>query len=327
MFDIGWSELLVIGVVALVVIGPKELPGVLRSVGQMIGKLRRMAGEFQGQFQEALREAELDGLKKEFTSFADDAQKSISGALPSNPLLDIENEVKAATASIDGPKPEATTEPASAEPHAFEDFPEPDVKLPPPPEPVEISPAKIEEEVRAAAADLDGHVSSALGTPAPTGTQAAAGSAPAAAAAKASAPTPAATEIASGGEAAPAANIPPAVKPRAKRKPPAELPEPLSSVADAEIDAAVADLDAAPGPAGRKVAKAASTKAAPKPRARSVSPTELPEPQGTPAESELGEAVADLDGPPARKPARKAKASDAGRRAATKSRDEEGPGA
>lgn len=117
MFDIGWSELLVIGVVALVVIGPKELPGVLRTVGQMVGKLRRMAGEFQGQFQEALREAELDGLKKSFTDFTEDANKSIAGALPSNPLLDIENEVKAATASIEGRKdePETKVEAATAQ--------------------------------------------------------------------------------------------------------------------------------------------------------------------------------------------------------------------
>ena len=66
MFDIGWSELLVIGVVALIAIGPKELPGVLRMVGQWMGKARRMASEFQGQFQEAMREAEMADLKKSF---------------------------------------------------------------------------------------------------------------------------------------------------------------------------------------------------------------------------------------------------------------------
>ncbi len=64
MFDIGWSELVVIGVVALIAIGPKELPGVLRSVGFWMGKVRRMASEFQGQFQEAMREAEMSDLKK-----------------------------------------------------------------------------------------------------------------------------------------------------------------------------------------------------------------------------------------------------------------------
>ncbi len=65
MFDIGWSELLVIGVVALIAIGPKELPGVLRAVGQWSGKIRRMASEFQDQFREAMREAEMADLKKD----------------------------------------------------------------------------------------------------------------------------------------------------------------------------------------------------------------------------------------------------------------------
>jgi sec-independent protein translocase protein TatB len=64
MFDIGWSELVVIAVVALIVIGPKELPSVLRNVGHWMGKVRRMAGEFQSQFQEAMREAEMADLKK-----------------------------------------------------------------------------------------------------------------------------------------------------------------------------------------------------------------------------------------------------------------------
>ena len=66
MFDIGWSELVVIAVVALIAIGPKELPGVLRMVGQWIGKARKMAAEFQGQFQEAMREAEMADIKKSF---------------------------------------------------------------------------------------------------------------------------------------------------------------------------------------------------------------------------------------------------------------------
>ena len=64
MFDIAWSELVVIGAVALVVIGPKDLPKALRSVGEMVGKVRRMASEFQGQFNDAMREAELHDLKK-----------------------------------------------------------------------------------------------------------------------------------------------------------------------------------------------------------------------------------------------------------------------
>jgi sec-independent protein translocase protein TatB len=74
MFDIGWSELVVIAVVALIAIGPKELPGVLRTVGAYMGKIRRMASEFQGQFQEAMREAEIDELKKDMDDMAAKAQ-------------------------------------------------------------------------------------------------------------------------------------------------------------------------------------------------------------------------------------------------------------
>ena len=74
MFDIGWSELVVIAVVALIAIGPKELPAVLRTVGQYMGKIRRMASEFQGQFQEAMREAEMADLKKSVDEMTDAAK-------------------------------------------------------------------------------------------------------------------------------------------------------------------------------------------------------------------------------------------------------------
>lgn len=82
MFDIGWSELVVIGVVALIAIGPKELPGVLRTVGQWMGKVRRMASEFQGQFNEAMREAEMADLKKSF-----DEIKDVATGLKDNNIL------------------------------------------------------------------------------------------------------------------------------------------------------------------------------------------------------------------------------------------------
>ena len=57
MFDISWGELILIGMVALIAIGPKELPGALRTLGQWMTKIRRMASDFQSQFQEAMREA------------------------------------------------------------------------------------------------------------------------------------------------------------------------------------------------------------------------------------------------------------------------------
>ena len=71
MFDIGWPELFVVAVVLIVVVGPKDLPGMLRTFGRMIAKLRGMAGEFRSQFDEALREAELDEVRKA----VDDVQK------------------------------------------------------------------------------------------------------------------------------------------------------------------------------------------------------------------------------------------------------------
>jgi sec-independent protein translocase protein TatB len=81
MFDIGWSELALIAVVALIAIGPKELPSVLRTVGQWMGKARRMASEFQGQFQEAMREAEMADLKQSFDEVREVAKGLGGGGL------------------------------------------------------------------------------------------------------------------------------------------------------------------------------------------------------------------------------------------------------
>ncbi len=64
MFEIGWTEMLVIAIVMIVVVGPKDLPRMLRTMGRMTAKARSMAGDFQRQFNEALKEAELDDLKK-----------------------------------------------------------------------------------------------------------------------------------------------------------------------------------------------------------------------------------------------------------------------
>ncbi len=78
MFDIAWSEFMLIGAVALVVIGPKDLPKALRTAGQAIGRIRRMAGEFQTQFNDAMREAELDELKKQVEDVGGSVQSSVS---------------------------------------------------------------------------------------------------------------------------------------------------------------------------------------------------------------------------------------------------------
>ncbi|MGC1695552.1 MAG: Sec-independent protein translocase protein TatB, partial [Pseudolabrys sp.] len=90
MFGLGWGEMVVIGIVALIAIGPKELPTVLRTLGQWMGKVRRMANEFQGQFQEALREAEFADLKKH----ADDISSSVSEFSNIDPLADVQRDVE-----------------------------------------------------------------------------------------------------------------------------------------------------------------------------------------------------------------------------------------
>jgi len=94
MFDIGWSELLVIGVVALIAIGPKELPGVLRTAGQWVGKVKRMAAEFQGQFQEAMREAEMADLKKHADDLNEMSRSLTSGLDPYDIMKDVAAETK-----------------------------------------------------------------------------------------------------------------------------------------------------------------------------------------------------------------------------------------
>jgi sec-independent protein translocase protein TatB len=68
MFDIGWSELLVIAVVAIIVVGPKDLPKLMRGFGHYAGKLRRAAADFQRQFEEAMRESEIEEVRKAIES-------------------------------------------------------------------------------------------------------------------------------------------------------------------------------------------------------------------------------------------------------------------
>ena len=78
MFDLDVGKMLIVGIVALAVIPPKDLPRVMRSVGQTVGRMRRMAAEFQGQFMDAIREvereADLESVKKEFAAIGEQAK-------------------------------------------------------------------------------------------------------------------------------------------------------------------------------------------------------------------------------------------------------------
>ncbi|GES51775.1 Sec-independent protein translocase protein TatB [Rhizobium sp. NBRC 114257] len=126
MFDIGWSELVVIGVVALVVIGPKELPSTLRTIGKMTARARKVAGEFRAQFDEAMREADLDDVRQTIA----DAQKlnpvnSLREAM--NPLREMGNEIKAdlqRAATPDKAAPAATPLPSEPVPGVTSGLPE-----------------------------------------------------------------------------------------------------------------------------------------------------------------------------------------------------------
>jgi sec-independent protein translocase protein TatB len=138
MFDIGWGELVVIGIVALIAIGPKELPTVLRTLGQYMAKIRRMSAEFQGQFQEALREAEVAELKQQ----AESLKTSVTDFANIDPLADppkpVEPATEAATAAAaEAPQlPPPAEQAATTEPSAPLPLPPIDVPLPETPPPV-----------------------------------------------------------------------------------------------------------------------------------------------------------------------------------------------
>jgi sec-independent protein translocase protein TatB len=147
MFDIGWSEFVVIAVVALIAIGPKELPGVLRMVGQWMGKARKMAAEFQGQFQEAMREAEMADLKKSF----DEVKEAATGFTSGNVMTSLQKDVSAALSIEDVDKPAASPEISAGTAS---------IETPPTSEPLVITPEaqpqpEPEHAPAAAAAEVD----------------------------------------------------------------------------------------------------------------------------------------------------------------------------
>ncbi|MDQ2632774.1 MAG: Sec-independent protein translocase protein TatB [Pseudomonadota bacterium] len=112
MFEIGWTEMLVIAVVMIVVVGPKDLPKMLRTFGKTTAKLRSMAGDFQKQFNEALKEAELDDVKKSVESLkglnpATEIKKQL------NPFEKAAADVRAGVDAAMKPKPAAPADPAA----------------------------------------------------------------------------------------------------------------------------------------------------------------------------------------------------------------------
>lgn len=131
MFDIGWSELLVIAVVLIVVVGPKDLPPMIRAFGKTMAGLRKMAGDFRTQFDEALKEADMDDVRQTISDVRNlNPTNSLRDAM--NPLRQLGNEIKSdlqkATSPSDGLS--STAAPATSEPVApLVNVPEPDMKL------------------------------------------------------------------------------------------------------------------------------------------------------------------------------------------------------
>jgi sec-independent protein translocase protein TatB len=115
MFDIAWSELFVIVIVALVVVGPKDLPRLMRTAGQWAGRARAMADQFRRSFDDMARQAELEELRSEVSKLKQDAQKPMSdldyqsfgidpSSLPPAPLIE---DVGASPPVLDTPAPAA----------------------------------------------------------------------------------------------------------------------------------------------------------------------------------------------------------------------------
>lgn len=120
MFEVGWTEMLVIAIVMIVVVGPKDLPNMLRTFGRTVAKLRSMAGDFQKQFNDALKEAELDDVKKSVDELrglnpAAQIRKQL------NPFEQAAADVRAGVDNMMKPKPaEDPAAPAAGEAQAAE---------------------------------------------------------------------------------------------------------------------------------------------------------------------------------------------------------------
>jgi sec-independent protein translocase protein TatB len=134
MFDFSWSELALIGVVALVVIGPKDLPRVMRTVGLWVGKARTIAREFQSSLDQMIRESELEEMRKSVerasnVNLAREIERTIDPAGELQKSL----EPPSSTATTLEPPPATTTAEPAPPPLAAPSEPTPDAAVPPAP--------------------------------------------------------------------------------------------------------------------------------------------------------------------------------------------------
>jgi sec-independent protein translocase protein TatB len=107
MFDLTSSKLLILGIIALLVVGPKDLPILLRTIGKYMGMIRRQANEFRAQFDEAMKESELDSLRKEVENVGREAEATMRDAEHS-----VQKEVDLANSQVDSVIQSSTPTPA-----------------------------------------------------------------------------------------------------------------------------------------------------------------------------------------------------------------------
>lgn len=142
MLDIGWSEMLVIAVVALVFLGPKEIPNALRTGAHWMRQMRRLAREFQGGLDEIVREAELDEARRTLQSVSRD-----SIAREIEKTVDPTGEVTRALNAPEPASPPAGSTPAAAAPVSPDPSPAPPpADGAPPAEPAQADHARVTEK-------------------------------------------------------------------------------------------------------------------------------------------------------------------------------------
>jgi sec-independent protein translocase protein TatB len=213
MLDIGWTELLVIAVVLIVVVGPKDLPPMIRAFGKMTKRLRQTAGEFRAQFDEALREAELDDLKNSVNDIRSlNPANSIRETL--NPLRQMGQEIKSDLERSTRPQ----SKPAPLDDGYEENSILPEVPLGLGDVPDALKPAVVQPSAQPAApaptASVTAPATSAPAAPAPAVAKKATSSNPATKAVAAAKAAPKSTKSASVDVAAPVTAPPAAKRPK-----------------------------------------------------------------------------------------------------------------
>jgi sec-independent protein translocase protein TatB len=143
MFDISWSELLILGIVTLVFVGPKELPVFLRTLGRYAGTVRRHANEFKAQFDAAMREAELDSMRKEVAEMQTSINSEVMKAKSSIDEAGAATKIETKTSELK-PAPQMSSPEISSSGHPSPPMPSPPAAKPLSETPPEESPSPVE---------------------------------------------------------------------------------------------------------------------------------------------------------------------------------------